>query len=456
MSSLSIAGHEIRRLLRDRALPVLLGLLVVLAAYAAWNGSAWVGQREAAISLINAEEQDARDRSRGFVGKAPSVLPRVQPVLPPGPMAALSIGQADAYPYTADVVALGDRTQLLRHVWSDIGNPAVQAAGRFDLAFVIVFLLPLVILATTFDLWSRERERGITALVLSQPIAAGRLIAVKALARGAIVLLPALAIIIAVAVAVAAGSGATRPSGLAVLALIVLAYGSFWLALAVLIGCFARRTTEAAIAAGALWLLIVVMAPSLVLAAVNLMVPPPSQMQLATALKAQLADTARQQQLRHAAASPATRSPAPRIADAVRVAYADLVQADQAIAPLIAAHTEAEDARRQSLDRARLLLPSVAVQDALDRLAGSDADRALAFQQQVLAYWHTRRQLHKDYLDRDVPQTLAEYDALPRFEFQDTAGTLQRGVLIDLAALAVATLLLLIAAWSMRRRLATP
>ena len=450
MSSLSIAGHEIRRLLRDRALPVLLGLLVVLAAYAAWNGSAWVGQREAAIGLINAEEQDARDRSRGFVGKAPSVLPRVQPVLRPGAMAALSIGQADAYPYTADVVALGDRTQLLRHVWSDIGNPAVQAAGRFDLAFVIVFLLPLIILATTFDLWSRERERGITALVLSQPIAAGRLIAVKASARGAIVLLPVLAIILAVA----AGSGATSPSGLAVLALIVLAYGSFWLALALLIGCFARRTTEAAIAAGALWLLIVVMAPSLVLAAVNLMVPPPSQMQLATRLKAQLADTARQQQLRHAAEPPATRSP--RIADAVRAAYADLLQADQAIAPLIAAHAEAEDARRQALDRARLLLPSVAVQDALDRLAGSDADRALAFQQQVLAYWQARRQLHKDYLDRDVPQTLAEYDALPRFEFQDTAGALQRGVLIDLAALAVATLLLLIAAWSMRHRLATP
>ncbi|MBK0010781.1 ABC transporter permease subunit [Stenotrophomonas sp. S41] len=452
MSSRSIAGHEIRRLLRDRALLVLLGLMVALAAYAAWNGSAWVGQREAAIGLLKAEEQDTKDRSRGFVGKAPSVLPRVQPVLPPGPMAALSVGQAEAYPYTADVVALGDRSQLLRRVWSDVGNPAVQAAGRFDLAFVIVFLLPLVILAATFDLWSRERERGITALLLSQPIEAGRLIAVKASARAAIVLLPALAIIIGVA----ACSGATSPTGLAVLALIVFAYGSFWIAVAVLIGCFARRTTEAAIAAGALWLLIVVMAPSLVLAAVDLMVPSPSQMELATALKAQLADTARQQKLRHAAEPPAMRSPAPRIADAVRVAYADLVQADQAITPLLAAYAEAEDARRQVLDRARLLLPSVAVQDALDRLAGSDADRALAFQQQVLEYWQARRQLQKDYLDRDEPQTLAEYNALPRFEFQDTDGLPQRGVLIDLAALAAATLLLLIAAWSMRRRLATP
>lgn len=452
MSSLSIAGHEIRRLLRDRALPVLFGLLVVLAAYAAWNGSAWVGQREAAIALIKAEQQDTQDRSRGFVGKAPSVLPRVQPVLPPGAMASLSIGQADAYPYTADVVALGDQTQLLRHVWSDIGNPAAQAAGRFDLAFVIVFLLPLVILAATFDLWSRERERGIAALVLSQPMAVGRLIALKALTRGVVVLLPAAVII----TAVAAGSGATRPAGLAVLALIVFAYGSFWLALAVLIACFARRTTEAAIAAGALWLLIVVMAPSLALAAVNLRVPPPSQMQLATNVKAQLAETARHQSLRHSTQPPVPRSPSPRIPDAVRVAFADLVMADQALAPMIAAHAQAEDVRRRALDRMRLLLPSVAVQDALDRLAGSDADRALAFQHQVLAFWQARRLLHKAYLDRDAPQTLAEYDALPRFAFQERAGVLQRGVLADLAALAVSTLILLIAAWSMRRRLAIP
>ena len=50
MSSLSVAGHEVRRLLRDRALPTLLTLLLALAAYAAWNGRAWVEQR---LSLIH-------------------------------------------------------------------------------------------------------------------------------------------------------------------------------------------------------------------------------------------------------------------------------------------------------------------------------------------------------------------------------------------------------------------
>jgi ABC-2 type transport system permease protein len=447
MSSLSVAGHEVRRLLRDRALPTLLVLLLALAAYAAWNGRAWVEQRDAAISVIQLEEQHTHDRSRVFVGKAPSVLPRIQPVLPPAAMASVSIGQAEAYPYTADVVALGDRTQLFRNVWADIGNPAARAAGRFDLAFVIVFLLPLVILAASYDLWSRERERGIAAVVLSQPVAVGRLIAVKALARGGVVLLPAGVIL----VGAAAWSGAESLAGLGLLSLVILAYGGFWLAVAVLIGCFARRTTEAAIAAGGVWLLIVVMAPSLTLAAVNLAVPPPSQMRLATDVKARLTATAAQQTL-HRRSATAVRSPPPVIPEQVRDAYADLLATDLDLAPLIESHERAQDARRQVLDKVRLLLPAVAVQDALDRIAGTDADRALAFQHQVHAFWQARRLLHKAYLDRDAPQTLDEYEALPRFRFVETAGVGPRGVPADIAALLTATLILLIAAGSMRRR----
>ncbi len=447
MSGVSIARYEIRRLLRDRALPVLLVLLLALGAYAAWNGRAWVDQREAAIALIKQEEQQTKERSRAFVGKAPSVLPRAQPVLAPSTMAPLSIGQADAYPYTA----LGDPTQLLKHVWADIGNPAARAAGRFDLAFVIVFLLPLVILVATHDLWSRERERGIAALVLSQPVSATRLLMVKALARGLMVLLPALVIIVAVAI----GAGARSPAGLAMLALTVLLYGAFWLALALLIGCIARRTTEAAIAGGALWLLIVVMAPSLTLATVNLIAPPPSQMQFATEVKAMQSDIAKRQQREHARSAPVNSS-SPVISDTVRQAYADRVAADRELERLIASHAQAEAAHRQVLDKVRLLLPAVATQDALDRIAGSDADRALDFQQQVHAFWQARRLLHKVYLDRDAPQTFEEYDTLPRFQFHETAGVAQRGVLADLAALIIATLLVLLAAGALRSRLATP
>ena len=451
MSSFAIAAYEVRRLLRDRALPALLILLLGLGGYAAWNGADWVQKREAAIGVVKAQEQEGLAFGRGFV-ETQLVMPYSQAVLPPGSMAPVSIGQADTYPFNAEVFALGDHTMLFDRVWADIGSPTVRAAGRFDLAFVTVFLLPLVILATTYDLWSRERERGVAAMVLSQPVAVGPLIAGKALARGMVVLLPATAIILAVA----ALAGAREAIGLTALALAVLAYGGFWLAVAVIISIVARRSTEAAIAAGAVWLLVVVMAPTLSLGAVDLAAPAPSEMRFATDLKARMAEISERQRLYRAANPTPVRTPAPRIPDRERDSYADLVAFDSEIAPMIAAHRRAKDARRHLLDRVRFFLPSVAIQDALDRIAGSDADRALAFESQARAAQLELRLMYKGYLDRDALVTLAEYDNLPGFRFREPGGALQGGVLADLAALAVATLLILIVAWALRGQAAIP
>ena len=448
MSSFAIAGYEVRRLLRDRALAALLILLLGLGAYAAWNGADWVQKREAAIALVKAEDQEWLADGRQFVVQSyPSViLPITKPVLPPAAMAPLSVGQADTYPFTADTSPLDAYTSLFRRVWTDIGSPTVRAAGRFDLAFVIVFLLPLVILATTYDLWSRERERGVAEMVLSQPVAVGPLIAVKALARGLVVLLPSTAVILAVA----AWAGAREPIGLTALALAVLAYGGFWLAVAVLISLVARRSTEAAIAAGAVWLLVVVMAPSLTLAAVELAAPAPSEMRFATDLKTRMTEITERQRLYREANPTPVHEPAPRIPDRLRDVYADRVALDRELAPMIAAHHQAKDARRHVLDTVRFFLPSVAVQDALDRIAGSDADRALAFESQARAAQLELRLTFKGYLDRDALVTPTEYDNLPGFQFRESGGAFQAGVLADLVALVVATLLILFAARALR------
>ena len=452
MNGFVAAGYEIRRLLRDRALAGLLIVLLGLSGYAAWNGADWVGKREAAIELVKAQEQEQRAFARAFV-ETQLIVPGSQAVLPPGAMAPLSAGQADAYPFTAEIFPMGDYTFLFKRVWADIGSPTVRAAGRFDLAFVIVFLMPLVILAAAYDLWSRERERGIADMVLSQPVAVGPLIAVKALARGVAVLLPSTAIILTVA----ALAGAREPGGLIVLTLTILAYGCFWLAVSVSISMLARRSTEAAIAAGAVWMLVVVMAPSLTLAVVDLVAPAPSEMRFATDLKAQKTEIIQRQRLYREANPTPVRTPAPRIPDILRDRYADLVALDRELASMIAAHQQAKDARRHLLDTARFFLPSVAVQDALDRIAGSDADRALAFEQQArAAQLEFRRMLSKDYLDRDVLLTLAEYDTFPGFRFRETGGAFQAGVLADLAALFIATLLILIAARGLQDRAARP
>ncbi|MXY57157.1 MAG: hypothetical protein F4Y41_12300 [Gammaproteobacteria bacterium] len=64
--------------------------------------------------------------------------------------------------------------------------------------------------------------------------------------------------------------------------------------------------------------------------------------------------------------------------------------------------------------------------------------------------------MFKDYLDRDALVTPAEYDNLPAFRFRESGGAFQAGVLADLAALLVATLLILIAARALRGKAETP
>jgi ABC-2 type transport system permease protein len=70
-------------------------------------------------------------------------------------------------------------------------------SGRFDLAFVILYLYPLLILSLGYNLVSGEKEAGTLALTLSQPVALRTLVAGKVAMRFAFVLALAVALSLA-------------------------------------------------------------------------------------------------------------------------------------------------------------------------------------------------------------------------------------------------------------------
>src|SRR6266508_4576303 len=86
---------------------------------------------------------------------------------PPAPLAALAVGQSDLYPYYFKVTSQSKQTFTAN---DEIENPTNLLAGRFDLAFVIIYLYPLLILALSYNLISAEREQGTLAMLMSQPV----------------------------------------------------------------------------------------------------------------------------------------------------------------------------------------------------------------------------------------------------------------------------------------------
>ena len=69
----------------------------------------------------------------------------------------------------------------------EIENPANLLSGRFDLAFVLTFCWPLLVLPLLYNVLSEEREAGTLALVASQPVSLRAVLAARLVVRGGLV-----------------------------------------------------------------------------------------------------------------------------------------------------------------------------------------------------------------------------------------------------------------------------
>ncbi|RNF32576.1 hypothetical protein NM04_01105 [Massilia aurea] len=461
-ATMTIIRMEGRRLLRGRWLLPLWLLFGVLCACAAWNGAAWVEGRQATLALILEDErathamrrtqlaeQVTPDNKSRYGGALYATAMSLRATLPPGELALLTVGQAEGYPMAATIFPfIASNTIFDRHT-AGMENPAVLAAGRFDLAFAIVWLLPLLVLAGSFDLFAAERERGMAPWLLSQPIAPAHLLAAKTAARALLLALP-LAVIVMATLAFASEAG---PAALLQAGGLVLLYALFWLVLALLVNLVARNAAQAALGCLAAWLALVVLLPALALGVADLAAPPVSQAERANALRAKAMQA--RAELRSAVVP--DRVPAPNIPDSLRRRALEVERGERLIREALQPYRAQQAQRLAWLDGLRVVSPAIALQDALERLAGSDAGRALRFQDQAHGFLLEVRQIVQRHLDQDRLLTVADYDrGLPRFQLREAPPVERLGALLfDAAVIVLGMAALLLAVGRRLRRHAT-
>ena len=89
-------------------------------------------------------------------------------VMEPEPLAALAIGLSDIRSSWAVVSATRGAEPFRTSDPSTLGNAEKLLSGNFDLAFVLAYLTPLLLLVLMFDVGSMERDLGILRTVRTQ------------------------------------------------------------------------------------------------------------------------------------------------------------------------------------------------------------------------------------------------------------------------------------------------
>lgn len=186
----------------------------------------------------------------------------------PSRYAPLSIGLRDVNPFNLKVRMLTLEGQLYD---GDIRNPATLALGNFDLAFLLVFLYPLLIIAFTHNTLSSEQEQGIWPLLCSQPISPRKVLAVKASLR----FLPIVAIWVLTLLVSLFWLRLPLDQRFGYVLLISLSYLLFWFAASWFVMSFRRSSNFNALTLLGVWLALTILLPAALNVALATFLPVP-------------------------------------------------------------------------------------------------------------------------------------------------------------------------------------
>lgn len=277
----AIAGQSLRLWWRERRLPGVLLLIVLLGVLSASLSIQRAHETERDRIAAEATDRDtfANQGARNPHSVAHFSRFAFRPLAPTaaldpgiGPYAGVAVWMEAHYQDPANLRAAEDRVEL----------------GRFtDLspAWLLQVLAPLLVIALAFDALAAERERGTLLLLRGNGIRMRSLLAGKGLALGLVFGLPLLLL----AVAQVAASWTTAEAGELLLRVLAwtLAHALYlgtWIALALAVSLRASRARIALIMLLAAWTLTTLIAPRLAIGMAEALAPTPTAAEFSAAI----------------------------------------------------------------------------------------------------------------------------------------------------------------------------
>ena len=429
MNSAVLYHERLNFLSRGPALAIL-ALLVLAFAYAGWSGDRWrdaqheslaVFQSDAAHGMAEWREQLAGVEA-GTIDPSPFDANPMEimyaAVLAPGTLADFAVGHADLHPASAEISPWNDVSSVFGRYQFD--NPTTLSASSFDVATVIVVLMPLFMIAISFDVLASERARGSLAMVLSVPISLTELVWTRLMFRNALIWLAAVAVMLVMGFV--NDVGGDRFARMGIWLTVSLVYAMFWFGLIAFCVARCRSATATAGSLVGLWLLFTLALPATIATYAEAVYPTPSRLALLSEVRTAQAETERN--LADLTDEFLTDHPELTVGDEgmpsfFRGAYLSNKAAREATRPIADAYDAARAGRERAVRWSQYLSPSIVAQRLLLLSAGADLERQHRFQSEVQSSLVELSDAIGPAVVSHNRLTLAEYDALKPFEFRD-------------------------------------
>lgn len=439
--------HQLRyewlQLVRERWVGLLLIFFLLLCLFAVSNGVDKTARLQAEVQQALPEQYDRDANIRKDIDSVERGVKKPEPWLnprrlnyvgnrsprvaakPPTATAFLSTGQSDLYSHTVKT-HLYVNMEAYAASFTELANPVQLLFGSFDLAFVILYLLPLLALAFTYNLLSAERESGSLRLILSQPVQLFEWLLTRTFIRflilGGIVCFSILASSFVAGIPM----GKALP-GLSTVLLLTLIYLLFWFLLALLVNAFGWGSGTNAVTLISSWVVIVLLLPTIIAQVANSLYPVPSRVNFIHEMRVAKAEAEKDADKILAGYYRDHPELAPQDSTAENQYsfylgyFSSLDVVKKSVAPLLEQYETQLSAQRTLVERFRFLSPALLMQDALNDVAGNSPRHYEAYRSQVIAFADSWRNYFLPRMFRNEWMTGDDLDKLPSFTYREEA-----------------------------------
>jgi ABC-2 type transport system permease protein len=439
-----IVSHEARILLADRTLPLVCGLLSLMIGYGVFTGILQARTHDYMASKVLERQETAQRSNIELLRQVLAGIAKPEPfsnpanpanvgggtaaryaLMPTAPLAPLAIGQSDMIP---DYYRITYRSKVSFLYDSENENPWKLLSGHFDLAFVLVFLLPLMIFGLSYNLLSAEREQGTLRLLCSQPLTLATVLAGKVILRAAALL--SCAVLIPIAILLLARPeirNAEQSTLILSWGALVVAYTMFWFAIAVLVNTIGRSSSANALCLVAIWTTLVLIAPVLLDLGVSWARPAPSRTELATQTRIATAETLKRYEELFSTDYRYTTDPDVlvvkdghiEIPARMRGFFLEGRDIDRALDELIIRFDQQLAAQQRLVNALSFVSPAVLVYEGITSVAGNGTHRFAAFKQQVESFHNDWRAYFNPRIAAGAAMTQGDLESLPRWKWTE-------------------------------------